>query len=91
MPAFLFKGELSPVSLGLVFGNGFFRSFEPLNRKKAAERPNLFPRLAGEAPKKNTSTGFPSLPLEGKVAEAAQSAAKTDEVDTCTNPVRDLV
>jgi len=74
----------------LVFGSGFFRSFEPLNSKRAAERPNLFPRLAGEAPKKNTSAGFSSLPLEGKVAEAAQSAAKTDEVDTCTNPIRDL-
>jgi len=31
-----------------------------------------------------------SLLLEEKVAEAAQSGAKTDEVETCTNPVRDL-
>ena len=31
-----------------------------------------------------------SLLLEEKVAEAAQGGAKADEVDTCTNPARDL-
>ena len=31
-----------------------------------------------------------SLLLEEKVAEAAQRGAKTDEVDTCANPERDL-
>ena len=30
------------------------------------------------------------LLLEEKVAEAERSSAKTDEVETCTNPVRDL-
>jgi len=44
-----------------------------------------------ESPTANGSERRPkAFPFEGKVAEAERSSAKTDEVETCTNPVRDL-